>query len=411
MITKTLVVADDLTGAQDTAIRFRTPGSRVQVALSIDSLLDQWDTSDVWALNMDTRVLAPADAFKRVCHYLAALKDRRYFLYQKIDSTIRGNVGSEIEATLRTSGKSVAVVAPALPRNGRTIVAGRAYVDGVPLDRTAVGRDLFVAVMTSQVPELIRQQTSLAAVSVPLESVRGGALQDLVDRYRRAASSPTILVCDSETDSDLVAIGSLRRDDDVLFVGSSGLAGALCSDARHGLPALPFLLLVGSLNPASQMQADRLAQRRSVFCVEVDARRAAASPAEELRCAAALLRAAGELDGRHVLVRCTSEPLAASGVESSRAIGQRIADCMSGVALEVLQASPRRLLFSTGGDLSSRFLAALGAESVRLLDEAEPGVPFGIINGGTFEGSFLFSKAGGFGEPDVLCKIVEGSSA
>ncbi len=411
MTMKTLIVADDLTGAQDAAIRFRTGGSRVQVALSIHSLLDQWDASDVWALNMDTRVLAPADAFRRVCHYLDALKNRRYFLYQKIDSTVRGNVGREIEATLRTSGKAVAVVAPALPRSGRTIVAGRAYVDGVPLDQTAVGRDLFTAVMTSQVPELIRQQTSLETVSVPLETVRGGALQGLVDRYRRAVSSPAILVCDSQTDSDLFAIGSLRRDDDVLFVGSSGLAGALCRDARDGLPTLPFLLLVGSLNPASQLQADRLAQRRDVFCIEVDAQRALAAPAEELRRAADQLRAAGELDGRHVLVRCTPRPLAVGGAESSRAIGQRIADCISGVALEVLQASPRRLLFSTGGDLSSRFLAAIGAESVRLLDEAEPGVPFGIIHGGTFEGSFLFSKAGGFGEPDILCKIVKGSSA
>ena len=65
---------------------------------------------------------------------------------------------------------------------------------------------------------------------------------------------PTILICDSETDSDLVAIGRLRRDDDVLFVGSSGLAGALGCDARDGLPALPFLVLVGSLNPASQFR-------------------------------------------------------------------------------------------------------------------------------------------------------------
>jgi uncharacterized protein YgbK (DUF1537 family) len=360
---------------------------------------------------MDTRILAPADAFKRVCDCLVALRDHRYFLYQKIDSTIRGNVGSEIEAVLRTSGKSIAIVAPALPRSGRTVVGGRAFVDRVPLDRTVVGRDLFAAVMTSRVPELIRQQTGLEVVSVPLERIRGGSLQDLVDGYRRAASSPTILVCDSETDSDLAAIGSLRRDDDVLFVGSSGLAGALCRGPRHDLPALPFLLLVGSLNPASQLQADRLGRRRSTFCIEVDAQSAAAAPAEELDRAAGLLRAAGELYGRHVLVRCTPQPLAVNGAESSRAIGQRIADCMSRIALEVLRASPRRLLFSTGGDLSSRFLAAVGAESVRLLDEAEPGVPFGIINGGAFEGSFLFSKAGGFGEPDILCKIVEGSSA
>jgi uncharacterized protein YgbK (DUF1537 family) len=96
---------------------------------------------------------------------------------------------------------------------------------------------------------------------------------------------------------------------------------------------------------------------------------------------------------------------------SARCAGQQIADCMSAVALDVLRTSPERLLFSTGGDLASHFLATVGADSVRLLDEAQPGVPFGNINGGALDGYVLFSKAGGFGDPDILCKIVEGSKA
>lgn len=408
MTQKILVVADDLTGAQDTAIRFKTAGSRVQVALSVESLSRQWDASDVWALNMDTRALAPAEAAAQVRRCLGVVRGRQYFLYQKIDSTIRGNVGAEIEATLSASGKSVAIVAPALPRSGRTVVAGRAYVDGIPLDRTAVSRDPRAA-RASQLPEVIRRQTDLEAIAVPLAAIRDGSLQDFVDRYRGVGSSPVILACDSETDGDLAAIASLRRDDDVLFVGSSGLAGALCGATRRGPPRLPFLALIGSFNPTSQVQADRLASRANVFCLEIDAERAAAAPAGELRRAAAALSGAGDLADRHILVRCTRQPIVGADGEPSSAVGARIAGCMSGVALEALRASPQRLLFSTGGDLSSRFLAALGAESVRLLDEAEPGVPFGAIQGGAFADAFLFSKAGGFGDPDILCKIVDRS--
>lgn len=411
MTQKILVVADDLTGAQDTAIRFKAAGRRVQVALSVESLLRQWDASDVWALDMNTRSLAPADAIKRVRLCLGAVRDRQYFLYHKIDSTVRGNIGAEIEATLGASGKSVAVVAPALPRNGRTVVAGRAYVDGIPLDQTAVGRDFSAGAMASELLEIIRRQTDLEVVGAPLAAIRDGSLQDLVDRRRGGAAAPVILVCDSETDGDLAAIASLRRDDDVLFVGSSGLAGALRGATGCAPPRLPFLALIGSLNPASQGQADRLALRSSAICLEIDARRAIAAPAEEIRRAMALMGAAGRIEDRHVLVRCSRQAIPTNGDQRARAVGAQIADCMSGVALEVLRASPRRLLFSTGGDLSSRFLAALGAESVRLLDEAEPGVPFGIIQGGAFADAFLFSKAGGFGDPDILCKIVEGSGA
>jgi uncharacterized protein YgbK (DUF1537 family) len=361
---------------------------------------------------METRVLSPKNAFDRVCHYLSALDGRRYFLYQKVDSTLRGNVGSEIEATLRTSGKSVAIVAPALPHSGRTVIGGRAFVRGVPLDRTEAGSDLFAPVMTSQVRELIRLQTSIDTVSVPLDSIRGGSLQTLVDHYRRTVTSPTILVCDSETDCDLAMIGSLRRNDDVLFVGSSGLAGAFSVEAREELPPVPFLVLVGSLNHASQVQADRFVQCHATFVIELDATRAVVESDAERRRATALLHDAGDLNGKHVLLRCTPQPVQVSDVNgSARCAGQQIADCMSAVALDVLRTSPERLLFSTGGDLASHFLATVGADSVRLLDEAQPGVPFGNINGGALDGYVLFSKAGGFGDPDILCKIVEGSKA
>ncbi len=53
---------------------------------------------------------------------------------KKIDSTLRGNPGGELEAMMAAQGCRMAVVAPAYPAAGRHTRDGRCYVHGVPLD-------------------------------------------------------------------------------------------------------------------------------------------------------------------------------------------------------------------------------------------------------------------------------------
>jgi uncharacterized protein YgbK (DUF1537 family) len=409
MAAKTLIVADDLTGAQDTAIQLRRFGGRVDVALSLEGLLANWESSDIWAINTDSRFLGRQDAFDRVSDHLRALSGRSFLIYKKVDSTLRGNIGAEIEATLRATGKPIALLSSALPHGGRTIVGGMAFVKGVPVHETECGRDPFTAVVTSDVCELVRRQTSLDTVGVGLDDIRNGALPAAVERHRRSPS-PVILVCDAETAADLAQVGRLWGDPDILFVGSSGLAAALSGGPAKSLPPFPFLVVIGSLNSVSQEQADRFASRHPCITFLIDAERAAADADAECHRVNALIAAAGSLDGRHVVLRCTPQPVrVGGGRDAAAAVGRRIADCLSAVAGDLLAASPKRILYATGGDLMSRFLNSVQADSIRLLDEAQPGVPFGEIGGGRLHGYILFSKAGGFGGPDMLSKIVEGA--
>src|SRR5216684_1815033 len=92
--------------------------------------------SDVVAFDTHSRHLPPAEAVAAVARCIAALP-RGTPLFKKIDSTLRGAVVEEIRAA--AAGSSMIVIAPAVPRQGRTVRGGQVFVHGVPLGEAASG--------------------------------------------------------------------------------------------------------------------------------------------------------------------------------------------------------------------------------------------------------------------------------
>src|SRR5687767_14292754 len=91
-----LIQADDLTGAADCAARCHHAGLPATIALRPPS--GAWP-GGVCALSSDSRWLAPDMAAQRVRALLAGLPSTggaRW--YKKIDSTLRGNIGAELDA-------------------------------------------------------------------------------------------------------------------------------------------------------------------------------------------------------------------------------------------------------------------------------------------------------------------------
>lgn len=161
------VVADDLSGANDTGVALAETGLK---CFSVDPVV----VDDVFlarlagvahaiVLNTDTRSLPSEVARVRVQDAYQRLKSFRPRLWSKrIDSTLRGNVGSEIEAALEVlPSQHVAIVVPAYPAAGRVTVGGYQLVNGVPLERSQAARDPQTPVRWSFVPEILASQTPL----------------------------------------------------------------------------------------------------------------------------------------------------------------------------------------------------------------------------------------------------------
>ncbi len=64
-------------------------------------------------------------------------------------------------------------------------------------------------------------------------------------------------------------------------------------------------------------------------------------------------------------------------------------------------------LVLSGGDTAAHVCREAGARRIDLCDEVLPGIPWGILRCGRFDGIPVVTKSGGFGAPDALIRVAE----
>ncbi|MEM2885991.1 MAG: four-carbon acid sugar kinase family protein, partial [Thermoproteota archaeon] len=241
------IVADDLTGALDTGLEFWKKGLRTVVVTSPVCVAKYAKRFDAISVDTSSRLSSPRKA--RGKGEEAARLLRRHgakFFYKKVDSTLRGNVGAEIEAAMDELRIRTTVLAPSLPEQGRTVVGGELLVGGKPVVETEFGRDPLNPVSESDVKALVEGQTSMKVGSVRLPSVRGNLTRELESLKEGGAN---IIVADAETRKDLWRIAKSIAEAGLatLSCGSSGLASELppAFGLRERPP--PTIVLSGSL--------------------------------------------------------------------------------------------------------------------------------------------------------------------
>jgi uncharacterized protein YgbK (DUF1537 family) len=422
------VIADDLTGANDTGVQFARRGARTIVPLDWHDLTQLARHADVLVLSTDSRALPPGAAAQRAKLAAQALhKARVPAIYKKIDSTFRGNVGAELDAILDIYRTHLAVVVPAFPPAGRAVSNGILTIHGVPVHRTSIGRDPVSPVRQSHLPTLLRAQSRRKIYPLPLDALR--ARWPYAARVLEAwgHSEAGIIVADAETEADLRRLARLIVRARLLDVvaGSAGLASALgrmltwrrwpfgrFTPAKH-----PVLVVVGSPNPTSLDQIACLENRRATATIR-------AKPRELL---AGMDRFRTELDrvlataltearaGHDVVVTLAQKsdghtnprpPRASARTKRERPLPPSASGTLSEFLGRVARDLSRRVrlggLVLCGGDIAVATCRALGAEGIILAGEVQPGVPWGRLVGGEGHNLPVVTKAGGFGKPDVF---------
>src|SRR5699024_11769407 len=81
--------------------------------------VNESNASDVLVINTDSRSLMIENAQKRIFAIGEHLNLEQKQIYKKVDSTLRGNIGAELEACLSVSDRNVAIFCPALPSANR----------------------------------------------------------------------------------------------------------------------------------------------------------------------------------------------------------------------------------------------------------------------------------------------------
>ena len=407
--TPVLVIADDFTGANDAGSGLARAGARVHVLF--DSCTPhQADAADVLVISTDSRALSADEAAQRTT---AALQQHHAmanagWLFKKIDSTLRGNPGAEIAAALRTSGKTLALVIPAVPKLGRTTRAGEVWIHHQRLTDTEFASDPKTPVSSSNVLACLQAQCDVPGENLDLARLRGGDVAALL------ATKQGLLVVDAETDADIALLmqAAATLPSRPLLAGASGLGDAL-GDLLAARTPRPVLAIVGSMSAIAQQQIERLASQRDIRIIDIDIRHLFAQPAWPQAAEWQHALQQGLRDGAHCVVRTTQQAQQRHDIEqlcqqqqiSRQQLGERICQFLAQLTHRVCREILPAGLYLSGGDVAIAVAQALGASGFQIQGLVAGCVPHGVLLNSELHLPVM-TKAGGFGDENTLVEAI-----
>lgn len=403
---KMLIIADDFTGALDTGVKFAEAGAKTKVMTKWDDNFPD-DPSDVLVLCVPTRHDTPLDAYRKVRKVVEIADGRVGTIFKKSDSALRGNIGAEMAAVIEgCSAPHNMYFVPALPAMKRITLGGVHYIDGVPVNESVFGHDPFEPVTESYVPELVRQQCTVRLKSVSIED----AINDTPHCDKRA-----ILIYDCESDADMKAeVATLCKDGvPYLLAGCSGLAQELARnmgfDNKIESPKKTGSLVVvcGSVNPISGKQM-RYAEENGFSRIHLTSAQLLddENKLNPMAQGLVLISAAGNglvvdtLDAKKGMLETADE-------DERESLRKKISGRVGMLIKEMCDVGLDSRLLIVGGDTLLAFATAIDCHEYQPICEVESGVVLFKVdyNGKAYE---IISKSGGFGDEDLLVKIVEG---
>ena len=354
-----LVVADDISGAAEIA----GIGWRCGLAAQVQTRFVPEAGADLIVVSTGTRSVAEDKARSTVealAHYLSDTDVS--WCYKKVDSVLRGHVCVELDVLMKELAKPRAILAPANPSRGRTIVGGRYWVDGQPLHETDFANDPEYPATSCQVTDL------LDARGCPVVVLNHSVYQ---------GHEEGIVVAEAEHQQDL-SCWAAKVDDGTLASGGSDFFSALLEERIAPGRARPAseivrtakskLFVCGSASEYSR-RAVRRAQHLGIsVCPMPDSLLGGGTSrellieqwTEEVLCA---LRA----DGRAIVA--IAEP-----VVRDVPLARQVAAHMATLTEVVVRCTAIGELVLEGGATAEAVLARLGWKTWEVLGEYEPGV-------------------------------------
>ena len=271
------IVADDLTGANDTALQFHKKGASTKILLDNDCTPKVKAGTEVWALSSESRNVPEDVAISRVERAVNTLAENFNFdyYYKKIDSTLRGHIALETLTMLNILEYDAAIIIPAFPQEGRITVGGYHLAKGTPIGRTEIAMDPHSPITESHVPTLLRSQLGEQSAdivgTIDLRTVMNGAGPILVKINELIKEGKQLLVADavSLTDLEQIALAINKSDKKLLPAGTAATAQVLSKYWLAGIEKegvnvrtgkLPVFIVSGTATQITANQIQKLEQ-------------------------------------------------------------------------------------------------------------------------------------------------------
>ncbi len=335
----------------------------------------------------------------------------------RVDTTLRGNVGATTAAALRAVAeeadrRAVGLCAPAFPSAGRQTVDGTQLLDGDRLEHTELARDPRSPVDDSDIATLIHRQADLKIGHLSLSTVTGDRDELSEAVHKQVADGTDVVVADALTTDhlDRVAQAAVRAvPADVVWVsidsgpGSVALARALGITGRD--EGAPLLAVSGSATRLTRTQLARLRSEHQVTTVR--AMPGDDGPVPDLDATAAALDAAVADAGPHDIVLLATVLADTDVVSVGPEQAEELPKVLARAVRRTLEEHTVDGLFSTGGDVTAALFAELAANGLEVELEVEPLAVAGTFVGGPWAGLPVATKGGLIGDGGTIVACVE----
>jgi uncharacterized protein YgbK (DUF1537 family) len=426
------VIADDLTGANADGALLAAKGFPSATCLDPAA----WTAAafagySAVAFSADSRLLPPAEAREIVRAAVRIFAAHGPALVAKrIDSTLRGNVGAELDGALLAmdeaapagAEKTVALVVPSYPASGRITAGGYLVVHGIPLERSPIAGDAANPVTRTSVPDIIAQQSDRKSGLIPLRTVLAGSRAIREESLRLWRENCRILVFDAVTDADVADIAAAFRQTPfpVLAIDPGPFTAELAS-ARLGSAgaacARRVLTVIGSTSDLTRRQIGALRAACATHIVRADCMALLAGDGREreiARVVEEILRAPADAS---VLGVCTAErqedvlsleALAKGTGRAPREMSEAVNASLAAIADGVLAHPELRVggLYTSGGEVTVATLRRLESGGFSVRGQVIPLAVCGHVLGGTRPGMLMVTKGGFVGDAEGLVKCV-----
>ncbi|MCC3867886.1 four-carbon acid sugar kinase family protein [Terrisporobacter mayombei] len=423
---KLYVIADDLTGANATSVLLAKEGFKCSTFIDSRLLNDEnMSRCDVVAVSTDSRGVTKEEAYERVSKEVERVKHLQPIYTKRIDSTLRGNIGSEIDAILDQDKESIAVVVASYPDSGRISIGGFLLVNSVPLQNTLVAKDPKCPVTNSSVKEIIQSQSKFKVADIQISDVLRGEeflsrkINLLVDEGNR------IIVVDAVTNDEIetIAKASALIKLNVIPVDPGPFTKCLMN-ARYGSSQVEqgkkVFFAIGSVSKTTIGQIEYLVATKSPALVKVNPLKLIDDEKidKEIERVLHIIEGKLKLNTSNIVGITTitredevlnlSELSKKLGIDEE-AISVKINKGLAKITELALELSNSSIgaLYTSGGDVTMEVMKRLGVEGIDIKDEIIPLAVYGRFIGGKYPNMAAITKGGLIGDKKTLSLCID----
>lgn len=422
------IIADDLTGANDTALQFKKCNAKTKILLDYSIPPENDLSTEIWAISTESRNISAEQAEARMLETIENLNKNlnlEYF-YKKIDSTLRGNIARETLTMVKTLNYDAAIVIPAFPSEGRITVGGYHLSKGTPIGRTEMARDPHSPITESYVPSLFKNQLKENEQNmvglIGLKTIMNGAGPILIKINELIKEGKKLIIADSASAVDIeqVVLAINKSNYKILPAGTAATGSILAKlwlpedditekNEQIIMPQMPNLIISGSatqINSNQIEQLDKTYDFDNIHTLPLTVEMVLNGINDDF-----VNDIVSQLSSGDTVVIHSSKLLenfdgfsddSLRGELSRANLASKITDYLAELT-KAITDKIKVLLITLGGETSYKCCNAISAKELIMKDEVAPAIALCV----DYKNQWIITKSGNLGNPKTLIEILK----